>query len=437
VQDVMVKVFLTKLRERPDWTWGGMLNFLKRNVPVSEEGLKKPGLPDFFLAGVAEERKSVEVMMLLGDPSAPILPPAQRRAAIRLPTLKPGVRAAPPGALSGELTLAGSWSADSLAGLSLLWAPGRRAENWQAIAHSAPFVVGGNKFLIPAGMGEADGGPVQVRLVERRPALPETVWAKTQVLRESSKPRAPMMTVMRRYSYASGGFELTCTARDVGTFAEPKPFSSRFQLGRHSGSASGKFEVLRDSGWARGLRRRFAESRTAGAEFVRACISRDGVTGDWSPWRPLRHSAPEQAPTKTSLRIMRFPEAARLGNGLFVVPIPLSFGVEARFEVRDKASKSTILATGWLKTRRLAVDDLPGGNPKQLEVRGRLKEGDRELEWSDWRLAFTDRPYTARLCLVSQPCPIQADWPDVSRQCGHCVATALTLHKAHLEGCSD
>ncbi len=409
VQDAMVKAFLQALAKKPDLTWGGMLNLLKRTVPVHVESLgESADVPAFFRAQVAEERKSVEVMTLLGDPSAPILPVTRRQALVRFPSLAKEGATAPSGALAGEMTLSGPWSAGNLSGLALAWSPGARSDEWREIARTKPFSSGMTSFVVPAGTGEADGGPLRLRLVERRAGLPEVVWLETKVVRESSKPRAPTVNARRVYTYAAGGFAWTCRAANPGTFAESKPLFAQFQVGARTatptGPAGSDHEVCGDTGWVPGLQQGFDETSLFGARFVRARIQREGVTGEWSPWRPLEPADKGETPKKTTLRVQRLPGSPGVavagadahagasagagtgtGTGQFVIPLPMTFGLEARFEVREKGSQSTLLATEWLKSRRLAVDGLPGGDPKRLEVRAALREGGLQLDWSDWQ----------------------------------------------------
>ncbi len=288
MQNAFAHLFLQTLKKQPDLTWGRMLNFLKRNLPLDEELAKKPNLPRFVTGNVQEDRKSIDVMMLLGDPSARILPVNRRRADVRFTTTEPGGTMASPGVLTGELILEGAWSRETMAGLRLLWSSVTGGGVWREFPPPAPFAQGNNTIALETESAEISGGRVQIKLVERKAVLPEIVWLQTNVWQQSSRPNPPTVVVRRRYSQTREGFELICVARNWGTFAERKAVLTQFQIGRRSDQDGGEVQVLQDSGWSPGQSLSFAESKINGADAVRARVSREGAESGWSAWRPLK-----------------------------------------------------------------------------------------------------------------------------------------------------
>ncbi len=304
-QDQLVRRFVENAQKNPEEDWGGMMRYLKKNLPFIEKTMNDPNIPGFIKNTIPEARKTIDVYSLLGDPAARVLAAPRREAVIARADGEAWGNFLPLGPAALSLTLSGPWDEEALASGRVVLQWRMRNENtWKSLPLDTPLRIGPNPFPFDSAALGHDGGFYQLRTAEQHPCGAQTVWAITTLRQDSSKPGIPEIRFRKTPPRAAAPVEpqpapapdarpamLMCIAREQGPALNRKAYETQFQL-RDAGKPE---EIIEDTGWQTMSRHLRALEETPATLEIRARFRKHGNESAWSAWTPMVLPRPQAA----------------------------------------------------------------------------------------------------------------------------------------------
>ncbi len=291
-QDQVVRRFVENLLKNPQDDWGGMMQYLKKNLPLCEETMKDPNTPAFLRNSIPRDRKTIDAYSLLGDPAARVFTTPPRKTEFQQPSAQGQKQrqVLPPGPATLSLQFYGPWEASSFAEdrIAVQWRP-TGAEPWRALALEAPLHPEANPIPFDSAALGKDGGVFELRVVERHPNAPETVWTTTRILQEGGTPSVPIVRIRKAQAKGPEMDTLECIARAKGPLADPKAVQTQFQVR----DKSQPDKILEDTAWLDAPRYKHAPQDINTSLEIRARYRKRGIEGAWSEWMSLAPTQPD------------------------------------------------------------------------------------------------------------------------------------------------
>lgn len=284
-QDQVVRRFVENIDMHPEDDWGGMMRYLKKNLPLAEETMNDPNTPAFLKNSIAKDRKTIDAYSLLGDPALRVFASPRRAIAVKPPCDAPRRRVLSPGPVPVGVTFSGPWEAASFAADRFV-IQGRAINDkaWVTVPLAEPLRREGNTFSFDSAALGLAGGVYEVRVAETCPGLPDTVWTVVRLLQESATPGVPVIRRWQGRPPASGDPEwIVYNARLKEPLADPKSVEYAFQI-RDSARPD---TLLEETAWqAVGQYKKRAADVPASFE-IRARCRKHGAEGPWSEWTSM------------------------------------------------------------------------------------------------------------------------------------------------------
>lgn len=293
-QDQLARRFLDYVRDNPETDWGGMMHYLKQNLPLMASMMNDPNLAEFLKRGIPEDRMTIDAYSFLGDPAARVWAREPRTAVLERSDSDQINQPLPSGSAPLVLRLEGPWDAAALEAKAVtLRIRNRSEEDWIEYPIETPLHQGENEITFDSSVLGQDGGLFEIRVLELHPDLPETVWVSTFLSQDSALPGVPEIMVRKppRQQEDAPGM-LFCLTMNRSIQHRGPGLDTQFQV-RDSAHPD---QVLVDTGW-QAERRLSQQAPEEGVTLeIRARWKKNGFEGEWSEWRPLTPDAPQAQP---------------------------------------------------------------------------------------------------------------------------------------------